>query len=190
MYIPRTATRVSTPHFASSFRPLVLDHGPLEHTLLIPTTIHYHAAELRHRRRLGIHSMVSRPTLLPFFSALVGDNHDPIRSQKQKSSFRFRSGALGNPKFLRYLATSDPATKSDLPPTIVPSRLQLSSSQPLSFSHPPLSISLVPPPRSPAHYTSIVTTFSSFPMENIRNNCTPSTNQVWQGQEHHHSPYQ
>jgi len=46
---PGTTTGVSTPHSASSLRPLVLNHGPLEHALLIPTTLHYHATELRQR---------------------------------------------------------------------------------------------------------------------------------------------
>ncbi|KAL7270274.1 beta subunit of fatty acid synthetase [Rhizina undulata] len=44
-----TATGVSTPHSASSLRPLVLSHGSLEHALLIPTALHYHASELRQR---------------------------------------------------------------------------------------------------------------------------------------------
>jgi fatty acid synthase subunit beta, fungi type len=44
-----TATGVSTPHSASSLRPLVLNHGSLEHALLIPTALHYHASELRQR---------------------------------------------------------------------------------------------------------------------------------------------
>ena len=44
-----TTTGVSTPHSASSLRPLVLNHGPLEYTLLIPTTLHYHATELHQR---------------------------------------------------------------------------------------------------------------------------------------------
>ena len=46
---PGTTTGVSTPHSASSLRPLVLNHGPLEHALLVPTTLHYHATELRQR---------------------------------------------------------------------------------------------------------------------------------------------
>jgi len=41
------ATGVSTPHSASSLRPLVLAHGPLEHALLIPTSLHFHASTLR-----------------------------------------------------------------------------------------------------------------------------------------------
>ncbi|KAI5848125.1 acyl transferase domain-containing protein [Tricharina praecox] len=44
-----TTTGVSTPHSASSLRPLVLTHGSLEHALLVPTAIHYHASELRQR---------------------------------------------------------------------------------------------------------------------------------------------
>lgn len=46
---PGTTTGASTPHSASSLRPLVLNHGSLEHALLIPTTLHYHATELRQR---------------------------------------------------------------------------------------------------------------------------------------------
>lgn len=41
------ATGVSTPHSASSLRPLVIAHGPLEHALLIPTSLHFHASSLR-----------------------------------------------------------------------------------------------------------------------------------------------
>ncbi|KAH8145050.1 uncharacterized protein LAJ45_10961 [Morchella importuna] len=44
-----TTTGVSTPHSASSLRPLVLTHGSLEHALLVPTALHYHASELRQR---------------------------------------------------------------------------------------------------------------------------------------------
>ncbi|KAF8473168.1 fatty acid synthase beta subunit dehydratase [Kalaharituber pfeilii] len=40
-------TGVSTPHSASSLRPLVITHGPLEHALLIPTSLHFHASSLR-----------------------------------------------------------------------------------------------------------------------------------------------
>lgn len=40
-------TGVSTPHSASSLRPLILTHGPLEHALLIPTSLHFHASTLR-----------------------------------------------------------------------------------------------------------------------------------------------
>jgi fatty acid synthase subunit beta len=46
---PGTTTGVTTPHSASSLRPLVLNHGSLEHALLVPTAIHYHASELRQR---------------------------------------------------------------------------------------------------------------------------------------------
>ncbi|KAF8453682.1 fatty acid synthase beta subunit dehydratase [Terfezia claveryi] len=41
------ATGASTPHSASSLRPLVVAHGPLEHALLIPTSLHFHASSLR-----------------------------------------------------------------------------------------------------------------------------------------------
>lgn len=47
MYGTGLATGVSTPHTASSLRPLVLTHGSLEHTLLIPTSSHFHATQLR-----------------------------------------------------------------------------------------------------------------------------------------------
>jgi fatty acid synthase subunit beta len=46
---PGSTTGVSTPHSASSLRPLVLNHGSLEHALLVPTAVHYHASELRLR---------------------------------------------------------------------------------------------------------------------------------------------
>ncbi|KAL8728265.1 MAG: hypothetical protein Q9166_005505 [cf. Caloplaca sp. 2 TL-2023] len=42
-------TGVSTPRSSSSLRPLTLTHGSLEHTLLIPTALHYHALQLRDR---------------------------------------------------------------------------------------------------------------------------------------------
>ncbi|KAI5794515.1 acyl transferase domain-containing protein [Peziza echinospora] len=42
-------TGVSTPRSASSLRPLVITHGPLEHALLIPTSLHFHASSLRER---------------------------------------------------------------------------------------------------------------------------------------------
>ncbi|KAL8880206.1 MAG: hypothetical protein Q9198_002340, partial [Flavoplaca austrocitrina] len=42
-------TGVSTPRSSSSLRPLTLTHGSLEHTLLIPTALHYHALQLRER---------------------------------------------------------------------------------------------------------------------------------------------
>ncbi|KAI4160184.1 MAG: hypothetical protein LQ342_005973 [Letrouitia transgressa] len=42
-------TGVSTPRSSSSLRPLTLNHGSLEHTLLIPTNLHYHAVQLRER---------------------------------------------------------------------------------------------------------------------------------------------
>lgn len=42
-------TGVSTPRSSSSLRPLTLTHGSLEHTLLIPTALHFHASELKDR---------------------------------------------------------------------------------------------------------------------------------------------
>ena len=42
-------TGVSTPRSSSSLRPLTLSHGSLEHTLLVPTALHFHAAQLKDR---------------------------------------------------------------------------------------------------------------------------------------------
>lgn len=42
-------TGVSTPRSSSSLRPLTLTHGSLDHTLLIPTALHFHASELKDR---------------------------------------------------------------------------------------------------------------------------------------------
>lgn len=42
-------TGVSTPRSSSSLRPLTLKHGSIEHTLLIPTALHFHAAQLKER---------------------------------------------------------------------------------------------------------------------------------------------
>lgn len=42
-------TGVSTPRSSSSLRPLTLAHGSLEHTLLIPTALHFHASQLKDR---------------------------------------------------------------------------------------------------------------------------------------------
>ena len=42
-------TGVSTPRSSSSLRPLTLAYGSLEHTLLIPTALHFHASELKNR---------------------------------------------------------------------------------------------------------------------------------------------
>ena len=42
-------TGVSTPRSSSSLRPLTLTHGSLEHTLLIPTALHFHASQLKDR---------------------------------------------------------------------------------------------------------------------------------------------
>ena len=40
-------TGVSTPRTSSSLRPLILTHGSLEHSLLIPTALHFHASQLK-----------------------------------------------------------------------------------------------------------------------------------------------
>lgn len=42
-------TGVSTPRSSSSLRPLILTHGSLEYSFLIPTTLHFHASQLRDR---------------------------------------------------------------------------------------------------------------------------------------------
>ncbi|KAI9681414.1 MAG: beta subunit of fatty acid synthetase [Caeruleum heppii] len=42
-----TQTGFSTPRSSSSLRPLILNHGSLEHSFLIPTTLHFHASQLR-----------------------------------------------------------------------------------------------------------------------------------------------
>ncbi|MCJ1474414.1 beta subunit of fatty acid synthetase [Lambiella insularis] len=42
-------TGVSTPRSSSSLRPLVLSHGSLEHSLLIPTALHFQASQLKDR---------------------------------------------------------------------------------------------------------------------------------------------
>ena len=42
-------TGISTPRSSQSLRPLPLTHGSLEHTLLIPTALHYYAAGLKER---------------------------------------------------------------------------------------------------------------------------------------------
>ena len=44
---PAPMTGVSTPRSASLLRPLTLKHGSLEHTILIPTAIHYQATQLK-----------------------------------------------------------------------------------------------------------------------------------------------
>lgn len=40
---------VSTPRSASSLRPLTLVHGTLEHTILLPTDLHYYASQIKER---------------------------------------------------------------------------------------------------------------------------------------------
>ncbi|MCJ1306830.1 beta subunit of fatty acid synthetase [Agyrium rufum] len=40
-------TGVSTPRSGNSLRPLVLRHGTLEHSVLIPTVLHFHASQLK-----------------------------------------------------------------------------------------------------------------------------------------------
>ena len=42
-------TGVSTPRSSSSLRPLVLNHGSLEHSFLIPTILHFHASQIKDR---------------------------------------------------------------------------------------------------------------------------------------------
>lgn len=40
-------TGVSTPRSSSSLRPLVLSHGSLEYSILVPTALHFHASQLK-----------------------------------------------------------------------------------------------------------------------------------------------
>ena len=47
MYGTGPHTGVSTPRSSLSLRPLTLTHGSLEHSLLIPTSLHYHASHLK-----------------------------------------------------------------------------------------------------------------------------------------------
>jgi fatty acid synthase subunit beta len=47
MYGSGPQTGISTPRSQASLRPLVLSHGSLEFTLLIPTALHFHAQQLR-----------------------------------------------------------------------------------------------------------------------------------------------
>ena len=42
-------TGVSTPRSSASLRPLVLSHGSLDHSFLIPTNLHYHATQIKER---------------------------------------------------------------------------------------------------------------------------------------------
>ncbi|KAF2086577.1 beta subunit of fatty acid synthase [Saccharata proteae CBS 121410] len=47
MYGSGPQTGVSTPRSQSHLRPLVLSHGSLEHTFLIPTALHFNASQLK-----------------------------------------------------------------------------------------------------------------------------------------------
>ena len=49
MFGTSSQTGVSTPRLNSSLRPLTVSHGSLEHTLLIPTTLHFSASQLKER---------------------------------------------------------------------------------------------------------------------------------------------
>ncbi|EHL02144.1 putative Fatty acid synthase subunit beta [Glarea lozoyensis 74030] len=42
-------TGVSTPRSSASLRPLVLNHGSLEYSFLIPTNLHFHATQIKER---------------------------------------------------------------------------------------------------------------------------------------------
>ena len=44
---PQAHTGVSTPRSSTSLRPLVLVHGSLEHSILVPTALHFHASQLK-----------------------------------------------------------------------------------------------------------------------------------------------
>lgn len=47
MYPSGPQTGASTPRAAASLRPLVLSHGSLEHSLLIPTSLHFNASQIK-----------------------------------------------------------------------------------------------------------------------------------------------
>jgi fatty acid synthase subunit beta len=47
MYGSGQQTGISTPRSAANLRPLILTHGSLEYTLLIPTALHFNAQQLR-----------------------------------------------------------------------------------------------------------------------------------------------
>ena len=49
MYGTNPQTGISTPRSSQSLRPLSLSHGTLEHTLLVPTTSHFYASQLKDR---------------------------------------------------------------------------------------------------------------------------------------------
>ncbi|KAI1007020.1 Fatty acid synthase subunit beta [Podosphaera aphanis] len=49
-------TGVSTPRATTSLRPLTLSHGSLEHTVLLPTDVHYHASQLKDRFQVTLPS--------------------------------------------------------------------------------------------------------------------------------------
>src|SRR6516164_8592676 len=40
-------TGISTPRSSQSLRPLILTHGSLEYSFLVPTTLHFHASRLK-----------------------------------------------------------------------------------------------------------------------------------------------
>ncbi|KAF4627357.1 hypothetical protein G7Y89_g10799 [Cudoniella acicularis] len=42
-------TGVSTPRSSASLRPLILTHGSLDHSFLIPTNLHFHASQIKDR---------------------------------------------------------------------------------------------------------------------------------------------
>ncbi|KAL9100120.1 MAG: hypothetical protein Q9163_004463 [Psora crenata] len=47
-------TGVSTPRSSSSLRPLTLTHGSLQHTLLVPTALHFFASQSRDRFKASV----------------------------------------------------------------------------------------------------------------------------------------
>ena len=49
MYGTNPETGITTPRSSQSLRPLSLSHGSLEHTLLVPTTSHFYASQLKDR---------------------------------------------------------------------------------------------------------------------------------------------
>lgn len=54
MYGSGPQTGIHTPRSGSSLRPLVLGHGSLEHSFLIPTSLHYNASQLRENFSLSL----------------------------------------------------------------------------------------------------------------------------------------
>lgn len=78
------ATGVSTPHSAASLRPLVLSHGSVEHTLLVPTSLYLNFTQLRDQ----FQSSLPAPT-----EDLSGDG-EPASSAELLAAFLGYAAAL------------------------------------------------------------------------------------------------